>query len=57
LRLKAKIRSIEILLRKALPDLSAVEMKHEGVAPYALIPDTIQEVTDWQSAFKPKVEH
>jgi hypothetical protein len=40
-----------------LPDLSAVEMKHEGVAPYALIPDTIQEVTDWQSAFKPKVEH
>jgi len=35
-------------LRKALPDLSSVEMKHEGVTPFAVIPDMVQDVRVWE---------
>jgi hypothetical protein len=46
------------LFRKALPDLSSIEMKHEGAAAFAVIPDTIQEVSARSDTFKPKAtEH
>ena len=41
-------------LRKALADLSSVEMKHEGATPFALIPDTVELPSEWQDTFKPK---
>ena len=52
-----RLKSIEILLRKALPDLSSVEMKHEGATPFALIPQEVQDVSAWEELAKPKVEH
>jgi hypothetical protein len=42
-------------LRKALPDLSSVEMKHEGTAPFAVIPQQIEDVSQWEEGFKPKL--
>ena len=51
------MRIVDYGLRKSVPDLSSVEMKHEGATPFAVIPDTIEEVSEWQDSFKPKVEH
>ena len=55
-------RSIEISLRKALPDLSAVEMAVTDATPFALIPAVMDSSEDWQKAFapansKPVTEH
>ena len=50
-------RSIEILLRKSVPDLSSVEMKHEGATPFALIPQQIEDLSAWEESAKPKTEH
>ena len=54
---QTQLRAIEILLRKALPDLSSVEMKHEGATPFALIPQEIQDVSEWEQLATPKTEH
>ena len=49
-------RSIEISLRKALPDLSAVEMKVTDQSPFALIPEQMQDVSAWSEQFTPKAK-
>lgn len=46
-------RSIEILLRKALPDLSAVEMAVDHVQPYAKLPAVMPDAKAWTAAFDP----
>jgi hypothetical protein len=42
------------LLRKALPDLSAVEVSNESVAPFAVIPEQSKTSAGWEKAFSPK---
>ncbi len=52
-------KSIEILLRKALPDLSSVEHTGDALQPFAIIPQVIEDVSAWQDTFTPvtKTEH
>lgn len=40
-------RSIEILLRKTVPDLSAVEHKGEVTSFVAVVPDVAASAEDW----------
>ena len=49
-------RSIEILLRKALPDLSAIEHSGEVAQPYAQVLDPIPNA-EWQNKYKPPTAH
>jgi hypothetical protein len=49
-----QIRATEICLRKALPDLSAVEMAVETQQPFALLPSVLEDQDAWQDTFKPK---
>lgn len=44
-------RSIEICLRKALPDLSAVEVEQTNAAPFALLPSIAPTIEAWERAF------
>ena len=46
-------KSIEILLRKALPDLSAVEMAVDTLQPFAVLPAVMDNTTSWEEAFSP----
>jgi hypothetical protein len=46
-------RSIEICLRKSLPDLSAVEVSNEGAQAYALLPAAAPNADAWHKAFAP----
>jgi hypothetical protein len=41
-------KSIEILLRKALPDLTATEMEITENKPFAVVPQEIQDVSEWE---------
>jgi hypothetical protein len=46
-------RSIEISLKKALPDLSAVEMSVDQAQPFAVLPAVIEDDKAWTAAFDP----
>jgi hypothetical protein len=48
-----QVRSIEILLRKALPDLSAVEVTGDTLQPFAVIPQEMANSAAWEAAQKP----
>jgi hypothetical protein len=53
-------KSVEILLRKALPDLASVEMAIENAQPFAVLPAVMPDSKDWETAFqptKPETEH
>ena len=47
------------LLRKVLPDLASQELKVTDATPFAVIPEQIQDVSEWQDRFTPvtKTEH
>jgi hypothetical protein len=51
-------RSIEILLRKALPDLASVEQTVHQVQPFAVLPNEIKDIAQWESqATDPDTKH
>lgn len=50
-----QVRCIEILLRKALPDLSAVEITGDVVSYVARLPEPIKTVEAWQDSLMPPV--
>jgi hypothetical protein len=50
-------RSIEIALRKSLPDLSATELSIDHAQPFAVLPATVEDSDQWQEQFAPKTEH
>ena len=55
-----QIQSIKIALDKSLPNLVSQELAIEGATPFALIPDTVQDISRWEDTFTPtngKVEH
>ena len=43
-------KSIEICLRKALPDLSAVEVEQTNAAPFAVIPSQSKDAKAWEAS-------
>ena len=43
-------KSIEICLRKALPDLSAVEVEQTNAAPFAVIPQQSKDAKAWEAS-------
>ena len=48
-----QIQSIKIALDKSLPNLVSQELAIEGATPFAVIPDTVQEVSAWVEQFAP----
>ena len=51
----SQIRSAEILLRKTLPDLSAVEFSGEVQKSYVVrAPELVNDFDDWQAKYGPK---
>ena len=42
------------ILKKTLPDLSAVEHTGDTIQPFALIPEQIEDIAAWEDRFKPK---
>lgn len=43
-----QVRSIEILLRKSVPDLSATEIKGDVASFVMRLPEPIENVKDWE---------
>jgi Family of unknown function (DUF5681) len=54
----ARVTAAMAILKKTLPDLSAVEHTGDIIQPFALIPSEIEDAATWQDRFKPKAtEH
>ena len=49
----ARVAAAMAILKKTLPDLSAVEHMGDTIQPFALIPPQIEDIAAWQDRFKP----
>jgi hypothetical protein len=52
-----QLRAMEIALSKTLPSLQSQDVTITETAPFALIPDVVQDLGRWQDTFKPGVVH
>src|SRR6185437_7151165 len=50
----ARVAAAMAILKKTLPDLSAVEHTGDTIQPFAIIPEAIGTAAEWEAKFKPK---